>query len=58
MEGFTYVAKRKQTPEKLRRLNLILRTIRTVDQVILEGKDRDRLIKGVCDSLVKTPGSP
>jgi len=50
------MAERKQTPEKLKRLNLILRTIRTVDQVILEEKDRDRLIKGVCDSLVKTRG--
>ena len=50
------MAERKQTPKKLKRLNLILRTIRTVDQVILEEKDRDRLIKGICDSLVKTRG--
>ncbi|MFC2059615.1 PAS domain S-box protein [Chloroflexota bacterium] len=50
------MAERKQAPKKLKRLNLILRTIRTVDQVILEEKDRDRLIKGVCDSLVKTRG--
>jgi len=46
----------RQTPEKLKRLNLILRTIRTVDQVILEEKDRDRLIQGICESLVKTRG--
>jgi len=42
--------------KKLQRLNLILRTVRSVDQVILEERERDRLIKGVCDSLVKTRG--
>ena len=50
------MAEGKQTGERLKRLNLILRTIRSVDQVILEEKDRDRLIKGICDSLVKTRG--
>jgi len=50
------VTKRKQTGEGLERLNLILRTIRSVDQVILEERDSDRLIKGVCNSLVKTHG--
>ena len=42
--------------QRLQRLNLILRTIRNVDQVILDGEDRDRLIKGICSSLVKTRG--
>ncbi len=41
---------------RLQRLNLILRTIRNVDQVILEEEDRDRLINAVCNSLVKTRG--
>ncbi|MFC2008266.1 PAS domain S-box protein, partial [Chloroflexota bacterium] len=36
--------------------NLILRAIRSVDQVILEEEDRDRLINAVCNSLVKTRG--
>ncbi|MFC1925377.1 PAS domain S-box protein, partial [Chloroflexota bacterium] len=42
--------------EKLQRLNLILRTIRKVDQVILEERYRERLIERVCKSLVKTRG--
>lgn len=46
----------KQIGERLQRLNLILRTLRDVDQVILAAKNRDRLIKGVCNSLVKTRG--
>ncbi|MFC1966023.1 PAS domain S-box protein [Chloroflexota bacterium] len=46
----------KQIERRLQRLNLILRTIRSVDQVILEEEDRDRLIKGICNSLVKTRG--
>jgi two-component system sensor histidine kinase DegS len=50
------VTRNKQTGERLQRLNLILRTIRSVDQVLLEEKDRNQLIKGVCDSLVKTRG--
>jgi len=50
------MTKRRQTGERLERLNLILRTIRSVDQVILEEKDRDPLIKGVCNSLVRTRG--
>ncbi|MFC1977214.1 PAS domain S-box protein [Chloroflexota bacterium] len=41
---------------RLQRLNLILRTIRNVDQIILEEGDHDRLIKRVCNSLVKTRG--
>lgn len=46
----------KPIEERLQRLNLILRTTRDVDQVILAEKDRDRLLKGVCNSLVKTRG--
>jgi len=46
----------RQTEERVQRLNLILRTIRNVDQVILKEKDRNRLIKGVCKSLVSTRG--
>ncbi|MFC2002451.1 PAS domain S-box protein [Chloroflexota bacterium] len=46
----------KQIEWGLQRLNLILRTIRNVDQIILEEEDHDRLIKGVCNSLVKTRG--
>ena len=39
--------------EKLQRVNLILRTIRKVDQVILAERYRERLIERVCKNLVK-----
>lgn len=42
--------------DRLERVNLVLYTIRVVDQVILEETDRDRLIKGVCNKLVATLG--
>jgi two-component system sensor histidine kinase DegS len=45
-----------QLAERLERVNLVLHTIRAVDQVILEETDCDRLIKGVCHSLVATLG--
>jgi len=50
------VTEPEEIERRLQRLNLILRTIRNVDHVILEEEDRDRLIKGVCNSLVKTRG--
>ena len=46
----------RQVEDRVQRLNLILRTIRNVDQVILQEKDRDRLIKRICKSLVGTRG--
>jgi len=48
--------KHKQIEERLQRLNLLLRTMRNVDHVILAEKDRDSLLQGVCQSLVKTRG--
>jgi len=55
-EVIVSVTKARKEEEKLQRLNLVLRTVRSVDQVILEERDRDRLIKSVCNSLVKTRG--
>lgn len=45
-----------QIRERLERVNLVLRTLRNVDQVILEETNRKRLIKGVCHNLVATRG--
>jgi two-component system sensor histidine kinase DegS len=47
---------RQKIRERLERVNLVLRTLRNVDQVILEEINRERLIKGVCQSLVATRG--
>jgi two-component system sensor histidine kinase DegS len=46
----------KQIRERLERVNLVLRTLRNVDRVILNETNRQRLIKGVCQSLVATRG--
>ena len=34
----------------------MLRTIRSVDQLLVKEKDRDRLLKGICDKLVENRG--
>jgi signal transduction histidine kinase len=46
----------KRIKDRLERVNLILRTLRSVDQLIIEESDKDRLIKGVCRNLVATRG--
>jgi two-component system, NarL family, sensor histidine kinase DegS len=46
----------KHIREKLERVNLVLCTLRNVDQLILEESNRKRLIKGVCRNLVATRG--
>lgn len=42
--------------QRLERVNLVLRTLRNVDHVVLEETDRKKLINGVCRSLVATRG--
>ena len=42
--------------ENKKRLNLILRTVRDVAQLLVREKDPLRLIQGVCDTLVKYRG--
>jgi len=50
------VATPKLADEKIKHLNLVLRVIRDVNRLIIQEKDRDRLVRGVCDSLVKSRG--
>lgn len=50
------MARGNHAERALLRLNLILRTMREVDQVILEETDRDRLILRICRRLVRTRG--
>lgn len=47
---------RKEALERTNHLNRTLKAIRNVNQTIVKEKDRDRLIKKVCDSLVETRG--
>lgn len=44
------------TEERLRRLNLVLRTIRDVNQLIIREQDQAKLIAGIASTLVRTRG--
>src|SRR5665648_9035 len=46
----------KQGEERIKHLNLVLRAIRNINQLIFKEKDREGLIKGVCNSLTETRG--
>jgi len=46
----------KKIEDRIKHLNLVLRAIRNVNQLIIREKDRDRLLKGVCDNLTQTRG--
>ena len=50
------VANRKRVEEKINHLNLVLHTIRKVNQLIVKEKDPIRLLQGVCDNLIKNRG--
>jgi len=50
------ITKHKQAEEKIKHLNDVLRAIRNVNQLIAREKDRDHLIKGVCDCLTESLG--
>jgi PAS domain S-box-containing protein len=51
-----YAIERQRAEEKLEHLNLVLRAIRSVNQLIVREKDRARLLQGACDHLIKTRG--
>jgi len=50
------ITERKQAEEKIKHLNLVLRAIRSVNQLIVKENNRERLLKGVCNNLIKTRG--
>jgi PAS domain S-box-containing protein len=50
------IAERERVEEHIKHLNRVLRAIRNVNQLIVQEKDRARLIQGACDSLVETRG--
>lgn len=47
---------RKQAEERVNHLNLVLKSIRNVNQLITMETDRGRLLKGACDNLVENRG--
>jgi len=50
------ITERKQAEEKIKHLNLVLRAIRSVNQLITKEKNRERLLKGACNNLIETRG--
>ncbi|MBF0549976.1 MAG: PAS domain S-box protein [Deltaproteobacteria bacterium] len=50
------ITERKESEAKIKHLNNILRSVRSVSQLITREKDRDRLIANACDVLVKNRG--
>jgi PAS domain S-box-containing protein len=50
------ITKRKNIEENLKQTNRVLRAIRDVNKVITREKDPQKILKQVCDSLVKSRG--
>lgn len=50
------ITERKQAEERIKHLNLVLYAIRKVNQLIVKEKNRERLLKGACNNLIKTRG--
>jgi len=50
------ITKRKKAEERVKHLNLVLRAIRSVNQLIVKEKNRESLLKGACNNLIKTRG--
>ena len=46
----------KQSEEKIKHLNTILRVVRNVNQLIVQANDRSELSQHICDLLVQTRG--
>ncbi len=47
---------RKKAEERIEHLNLVLRAVRNINQLITKEKDKDLLLQSVCDNLIKTRG--
>ena len=56
VEHYYDITERKQAEEKIKHLNLVLRAIRSVNQLIVKEKNRERLLKGACNNLIETRG--
>jgi len=50
------ITDRKRSREKLAHLNLVLRSIRNVNQLIVQERDPARLVQKACDELTETRG--
>jgi len=50
------ITEHKQAEERIRHLNLVLRTIRNVNQLITKERDRGELLEGACKNLTESRG--
>ncbi|MBW1982524.1 MAG: PAS domain S-box protein [Deltaproteobacteria bacterium] len=50
------VTERRANEEKIEHLNRVLAAIRQVNQLIVKEKNLDRLLQGICSSLIETRG--
>jgi PAS domain S-box-containing protein/putative nucleotidyltransferase with HDIG domain len=50
------VAQRIKAEEKIERLNMVLHALRNINQLITKENDRDKLLKGACDTMTQTRG--
>lgn len=50
------ITERRRMEERIRHLNLVLRAIRKINQLIIREKNRNRLLKEACRLLIKTRG--
>jgi len=50
------ITERKQAEARIKHLNLVLRAIRKINQLIVREKDCERLLEGTCNNLIKTRG--
>jgi PAS domain S-box-containing protein len=57
LEGFiSDITDLRVTEEKAKRLNVVLSTIRNINQLLVKETDEDRLLKGICENLVENRG--
>jgi len=50
------ITAQKQAEEELTHLNAVLRAIRNINQFVARERDRERLLQGACEELVRTRG--
>jgi PAS domain S-box-containing protein len=50
------ITERKRAQERIERLNIVLRAIRNINQIITREKDCERLLEGACKILIETRG--
>ncbi len=53
---FEDITETRQTKDRMNHLNAVLRSIRNVNQLITQCRDRDALLQGACDCLTETRG--